>query len=164
MAEFTFKRRHRLKNKEFRSLIDKASEDYEFTEVPDDMVKGTVDRAKGVDFDVLIVDNVIMFLIDGDDVFPTIRGLLALKPAKRFVTVDMGAVPYVYNGADVMSPGIVEADPTIVKDDYVWVRDIKNKQPLAIGQALMDGPAMVDADKGKAIKSIHHVGDEIWEA
>ena len=74
----------------------------------------------------------------------------------------MGAVAYVYNGADVMAPGIVDADAGIRTGDFVWVRDEKNGRPLAVGRALMDGTTMVTERRGKAVESIHHVGDDLW--
>jgi len=37
-----------------------------------------------------------------------------------------------------------------------------HRKPLAIGKALMEGPQMVEADSGKAIKSIIYVGDKLW--
>jgi len=92
----------------------------------------------------------------------SVRGLLKWPATKRWVTVDMGAVPYVYNGADVMAPGIVEADPAIAVGDLVWVRDEKNRRPLAVGAALMTGAEMAAAEKGKSVKAVHHVGDEYW--
>lgn len=106
-------------------------------------------------------EAIALFLDDG--VVPTVRGLLAFPPQKRAVTVDMGAVPFVYNGADVMAPGIVDADPAIRPGDLVWVRDEKNERPLAVGRAILDGPAMVREKKGKAVETIHHVGDELWQ-
>ena len=66
------------------------------------------------------------------------------------------------NGADVMSPGIVDADRETCEGGGVWVRDERNFKPLAIGLALMSGEEMRGADKGKAIKTIHFVGDKIW--
>ena len=80
----------------------------------------------------------------------------------KTVVVDMGAVRFVTNGADIMSPGIVEADDTIVPGDLVVIVDVNNKKPLAIGESLITGPEMVESSKGKAIKSLHYVGDEIW--
>jgi PUA domain protein len=74
----------------------------------------------------------------------------------------MGAVKFVYNGADIMAPGIVEADSGIKVGDLVWIRDQKNLQPLAVGEAIVSGIEMVQSDKGKAVISIHHVGDDIW--
>ena len=61
-----------------------------------------------------------------------------------------------------MAPGIVDADPSILKDDYVWICDENNKKPLAIGIALMSGEQMKQSKEGKAIKNLHYVGDELW--
>ena len=33
----------------------------------------------------------------------------------------------------------------------------------ALGWAVDDGAAMVDSTKGKGIKTVHWVGDELWE-
>lgn len=106
-------------------------------------------------------DEAIALFVD-ETLVPTVRGLLAFPATKRAVTVDMGAVRFIYNGADVMAPGIVDADPAIRTKDIVWVRDEKNRRALAVGRAIMDGPAMAREEKGKAIETIHHVGDEIW--
>ena len=67
----------------------------------------------------------------------------------------------VAKGADIMSPGIVEADPGIRVGDLVVVTDQVHNKPLAVGRALVNGDEMV-GNKGKAIKSIHYVGDRIW--
>ena len=74
----------------------------------------------------------------------------------------MGAVKFVTNGADIMAPGIVDADDTIAVDDSVWICDETHKKPLAVGIALKSGIEMVQQEKGKAVKMIHHVGDELW--
>src|SRR5437870_9801198 len=86
-------------------------------------------------------NDAIAIFLDGG-IAPTIRGLLVFPAKKRAVTVDMGAVRFIYNGADVMAPGIVDADPGIRAGDIVWVRDEKNGRPLAIGRAIMEGAAM----------------------
>jgi PUA domain protein len=75
----------------------------------------------------------------------------------------MGAVKFVYNGADVMAPGVVDADASISQGDLAWVRDERNLQPLAVGIALMNGEEMVSENAGKALESLHHVGDSIWQ-
>ena len=121
-----------------------------------------IDLAEADEWRLLIVDNEVRGILVGDRPFLTIRGLLAYPAARRWVTVDMGAVKFVYNGADVMAPGIVDADPAIKVGDIVWVRDEKNLRPLAVGEALMAGPEMVASEKGKAVRSVHHVGDPLW--
>jgi len=121
-----------------------------------------VDLAEGPEYEVVYVNGKILaFKPDGKS-FLTVRGLLKYSATKRFVTVDMGAVKFVYNGADVMGPGIVDADPTIVEGDLVWVRDVNNRRPLAVGSAMVAYDGMVRKDKGRAVASIHHVGDKLW--
>jgi PUA domain protein len=153
------KKRHRLRKKEVKSLsqdlFDVFSSQY-FSQ--DD----TIDMADIQKFHVILVNGEILGLVYKNITFLTVKGLLKYKPDKRFVTVDMGAVKFVYNGADIMAPGIIDADPKILKGEIVWVRDEKNLQPLAVGEALMSGVEMISADSGKAIKSIHHVGDDVW--
>ncbi len=78
------------------------------------------------------------------------------------MTVDMGAVKFLANGADVMAPGVVDADPNVKVGMPVWVRDEKNKRALVIGVALMDAGEMIVASGGKAVKTHHFVGDKIW--
>ena len=123
----------------------------------------TVDSAETKNYDIIYVNNEVLAMIIDDEPFLTLKGILKYHPRNRWVTVDMGAVKFVYNGADVMAPGIVNADPTIEKDDLVWVRDERNLQPLAIGKALMSGIEMISANKGKSIETLHYVGDRLWE-
>ncbi|MDL5502961.1 MAG: RNA-binding protein, partial [Candidatus Methanoperedens sp.] len=77
------------------------------------------------------------------------------------VLVDPGAVRFIINGADTMSPGIVQADPDIKVGDLVIIVEKAHGKAIGIGKALMAGKEMVGG-KGKAVKSIHYVGDEIW--
>ncbi|MDP2845732.1 MAG: RNA-binding protein [Candidatus Methanoperedens sp.] len=102
----------------------------------------------------------LLFKIEGK-IFPTVKGALKLNPTRRRVTVDPGAVKFIINGADTMAPGIVEADPAIKEGDLVIVVEQAHGKALAIGRALMPGKDM-PGGKGKAVKSIHYVGDEIW--
>ena len=76
--------------------------------------------------------------------------------------VDMGAVKFVTNGADVMSPGIVDADENIIEGDQVWICDEEHYKPLAVGIAIMNGKQMISERQGKSVKIIHYVGDVLW--
>lgn len=161
MAELRFRKRHRLKQKEISSL----SKELEVTIGCDVFtVEDTVDRAEGPAYDVLYVNGPILAMVVGEHPFPTVRGLLQWKATKRWVTVDMGAVRFIYNGADTMSPGIVDADASVRAGDLVWIRDERNLRPLAVGTALISGEAMKVEEKGKAVKALHHVGDDLWKA
>lgn len=114
------------------------------------------------EYSLILVDGKpLLFEIEGQ-LFPTVRGALEMELNKRIVTVDKGAVRFVSNGADIMAPGIVEADSEIKEGDFVIIIEEAHRKPLAIGKALLSGPQMVEADSGKAIKSITHVGDKLW--
>ena len=95
-------------------------------------------------------------------IFPTVKGALKLNPLRRRVVVDSGAVKFIVNGADIMGRGVVEGDPSIKEGDLVIVVEQAHEKALAIGRALVPGKDMVGRT-GKAVKSIHHVGDEIWK-
>ena len=112
-------------------------------------------RAYIVNGKVIGVEEKVGFMI-------TLKGIMELKPTMKWITVDMGAVKYLANGADVMAPGITEADPEIEKGDLVWVRDERNLRPLCVGEALIKGNEMAPTDSGKAVKTMHYVGDPIW--
>lgn len=159
MTELKFRKRHRLRQKEVSSLaaeLDSALGTKTFSE------GDVVDMAEGPGYDAVFADGKVLAFVVGGKPFLTVRGLLRFGAQKRYVTVDMGAVKFVYNGADVMGPGIVDQDPGIVPGDMVWIRDMKNKQPLAIGRAIVDAATMARKEKGKAVEAVHHVGDKLW--
>lgn len=161
MADIRVKKRKRMREKEIKAL---SSQLEEMMGVPVFTEKDAVDLAESTDFNLIFVNNDILGLVYEGAPFLTVRGILKYKPEKRAVTVDMGAVPFVTNGADVMGPGIVDADPEIKEGDLVWIRDIKNKVPLAVGVALRDGKGLAAKEKGKAIKTLHNVGDKLWKS
>ncbi len=159
MAELRLRRRNRLRRKEVEKLATDLKDALGVdTFQPTDAVE--TGEAGGNEL-VVYQGKPVGILIEGNP-FLTVQGLLLFSAAKRFVTVDMGAVKFLANGADVMAPGVIEADSGIKTGDAVWVRDQNNKRPLLVGIALMDGPAMVAGKGGKAVKTVHFVGDKIW--
>ncbi len=106
-------------------------------------------------------DDISFFYNEDEVLIPTLKNLLKNNFLKN-VTVDMGAVKFVASGADIMRPGVVEIDEKIHEGELVTIIDVNNKKPLAIGRALMDSDGMNNADSGKCIESVHHIGDKIW--
>jgi PUA domain protein len=159
MTEYKIRRRHRLRQKEVESLFSTIDDVMGTKTVTE---KATVDRAEAPGFDVLFIDNSLVAMVIEGAPFLTVRGILKYGATKRYVTVDMGAVRFVANGADVMGPGIVEVADSISEGDLVWVRDERNSRPLAIGRAVMSAEEMRTKPKGKSVLSIHHVGDKLW--
>jgi PUA-domain protein len=102
-------------------------------------------------------------LMDLDGViFPTLRGLLEQPFPQRRIVVDMGAVSYVVNGADVMRPGIVSVTDDIRAGSPAQVVEERHGKPLAICIPLYDAAELRGKTTGKMCRNIHHVGDEIW--
>jgi len=153
------KSRHHLKGSEARRVIAAIEP---FLDDPSNLRKASLERAvTGEDLDIIFVNaQPLVMIVEGQPFF-TVLGAMELSPQKRLVIVDSGAVRFVVNGADIMSPGIVFADPEIVAGDLVVVAEEKHRKPLAIGRALIPGTEM--KGEGKAVKSLHHVGDQIWK-
>ncbi|QSG11230.1 putative RNA-binding protein, contains PUA domain [Halapricum desulfuricans] len=113
---------------------------------------------------VLYIDSEAQGESDGAEPAPflTVRGANEYPPERNVVTVDAGAVSFVSDGADVMRPGIVEADDSIEAGDLVVIAEETHGKVLAIGRARVDSEEML-GDEGKVVDSIHHVGDELYE-
>jgi len=96
-----------------------------------------------------------------DNMFPT---LLFEEYVSRLpkVVVDMGAVPYICNKADIMGPGIVEIQGKFGLKSLVTVVDVKNRKPIAVAESLYDSETAATTKKGKLFRNLHCVGDEIW--
>ncbi|MBI4361630.1 MAG: RNA-binding protein [Euryarchaeota archaeon] len=109
---------------------------------------------------VLCGGEPVLFFVE-NAVFATVRGALRMSTPRRCVVVDSGAVRFIANGADVMAPGVVEADPGVAEGDLVVVREQAHRKPLAVGRALMPGSGM-KGSRGKAVKTLHYVGDRLW--
>jgi PUA domain protein len=153
------KNRHRLKEREVKELASSLKARFQ-----GDFLDGsvTVDVGTIEEFTVLLVNDSIDFILHDNKVVFTLQGLNKYQPKTHFVVVDMGAVGFITKGADVMAPGVVDADPDIQKDDLVWICDEKHRKPLAVGVAVMNGEDMRTMKTGKAVKNLHYVGDRLW--
>jgi len=110
----------------------------------------------------ILVDGEPYIIIIDDKPFPTLKAALSKQIDGKTVTVDMGAIKFVSNGADIMSPGIVDASEGVEPGDIVLIIDETHGKPLAIGVSLIKGEEMVENDSGKAVETKHYVGDDIW--
>lgn len=160
MSEFRIRNRSRLRRKEIDELAASLTDSYgvarTFSE-SDPVELGETELGN-----VLILGSEILGLYHEGKAGLSVRGLLRFGPTRRFVTVDMGAVRFVTNGADVMGPGIVDADPQIQAGDWVWVREERHGKPLAAGIALSDGATLKSRAKGKQVRNLAYVGDRLW--
>ena len=86
----------------------------------------------------------------GAEPFLTVQGANAHPPEKHVVTVDTGAISFVSDGADIMRPGITEADDDVSEGDLVAINEEAHGKFLAIGRAMADGSDMVGVS-GKVV-------------
>lgn len=114
------------------------------------------------DYDVVLVDGDPLIWYPDGEPFLTVKGANRVEPEQHVVTVDAGAISFVSDGADVMRPGIVDADDDIEAGDLVVIAEETHGKFLAVGRAKTGGEDMV-GESGKVVESIHHVGDELFE-
>ncbi len=90
---------------------------------------------------------------------PRVEGARRLEPERGWVVIDSGAVEAIQRGASVLAPGIIEADPSIEKDDEVIVLT-PSGEVSAVGRARMTGREMEEAKRGVAVRTRHHTTEE----
>lgn len=79
-----------------------------------------------------------------------------------YVMVDMGAIKFVCNGANVMRPGIKNYSE-FEKDQIVCVIEESQKKFLAVGKALISSSEMEEIKKGEVVNTLHYISDKFWE-
>jgi PUA-domain protein len=154
-------RRYFLKARESKELLDKASRRLRVD-------LGQILKNKA-NLEVIQAESIELFLINGkpvlaqteEDLYPTLTFKEFIDQAPR-VTVDMGAVPYVCKGANIMAPGIKGFSGEFQKGDLVIVTDEKHGKPIALGETLFDIEQAKNIKQGIVIKNIHYVGDRTW--
>jgi PUA domain protein len=146
-----------LSKKEIKEINDKLSRyNFQFDK------KDLVEIAEDVKNKVIRCNNEALFFYLGGDIIPSVRALLAKELNIKSVSVDMGAVKFVVNGADIMRPGIAAFEEGIEVGELVKIVDINNKKPLALGKALMNSEEMRNTSSGKSVENLHYIGDRIW--
>ena len=113
---------------------------------------------------LLVVNDApfILFDVSRETTVPFISsiGKYSICPS---ITVDMGAVPYIVKGADVMAPG-VNAFEEFEVGDITCVKTERYSQTIATGIALISSKDIGGLRKGKTIKNVHYIGDRYWNS
>ena len=115
--------------------------------------------------DIIFVNDSPSFLKLKNNFIPSLKLLVSLEKDEipRKVVIDMGAVPFISKGADVMRPGIKEVGSQIEKDGPVIIIDEKHGKPIAVGIAMYSSQEISSMKEGKVIKTLHYIGDKIWQ-
>jgi len=93
--------------------------------------------------------------------FPTLIFSEALSLLPQIV-VDMGAVPHVCNGADIMAPGVSKITREFKENDLLLIVDEHHGKSLAVGIALFDSRSIRKIKHGKVVRNVHCISDKIW--
>jgi PUA domain protein len=155
-------RRYFLRDKEAKALLNKAPE--KLRTALDQVLKGKTSlEVVETDFaEIFLISGKPLLFKSGNNVYPTLvfNEFLAVAPK---AVVDMGAVPYVCKGANIMAPGIRRYEGDFKKGDTIYVVDEKHGKALAVGEVLYDHEQAKEVKQGVVVRNVHFVSDEVWE-
>ena len=109
----------------------------------------------------LIIGTGITILKINDDYLPFLNQTEILEKFPN-VVVDMGAVKFMCNGANVMRPGI-KRYTEFGTNDIICVIEESQHKFLAVGRAMTDSSALEGMSKGEVVKNLHYISDKYWE-
>ncbi len=159
------KQRHFIRKNELNQLRESISNQYS-----DDFANTLIPKKSRVEI-IITEDNDELFAVNGtltlwksiEGYLPVLTLLLNKIIDLKAVIVDMGAVRFVTNGADIMRPGITKIDPEIKENEIIKIIDEKNHQTLAVGKAIFEAEVMKNKNTGKVIKNLHTIQDQVWK-
>ncbi|MCW4052856.1 MAG: RNA-binding protein [Candidatus Bathyarchaeota archaeon] len=126
-------------------------------------LQAPIELAKVNSVEIFLISKKPLFARIENDLYPTLvtKDLLLDMPK---AIVNMGAVPYVCNGADVMAPGLIGFKGDFKKGDMVIVLDERHQKPIAVTLALCNAEEAGKLQHGRVLKNVHYVGDKVWKA
>jgi PUA-domain protein len=151
-------RRYPLKAKEAKQIVEEASKKLKL----DLDAKAEVEVVESDVGEIYLIEGKTALFKSGTKILPTLLFTEFTTKAPKII-VDMGAVPYVCKGATVMAPGIVRYEGDFAVGDLVVVADMKFGKTLAVGESLMDSATAKNTQKGPIVKTLHYVGDKVWD-
>ncbi len=157
------KKRHLLKKRAQREYMDRIEKELGAQPASLDpkvkLEEGILDTGDHI----ILYEGEIIFFEEEDRLLPTLHAILRGVILIPTVTVDMGAVRFVVNGADIMRPGITKVSDGIKQGSVVAIIDERHGKPLAVGVSKLSTEEMRAATEGKVIMSKHHVNDALWD-
>ena len=158
------KQRHFIKSSEIKTLKADILKQYD-QEFIDQIFPGKsrIEVIYTEAGDILFaINNVLKLWKSTDGFLPVLTLLLNKQVTLKTIIVDMGAIRFVTNGADVMRPGITKIDSNIKKGEIVRIADESHDKTLAVGKAMFDAQEMESIKKGKVVKNLHTIKDSVW--
>jgi len=112
-------------------------------------------------FTIYLINGIPSYVRKNSSLFPVLSNEKLVNLLNR-ITVDMGAIPYICNGAAVMAPGVVNVSGDFDYGALVTIVDENHGKAIAIGKAFLNSKDIRNTEKGKVVNVLHYVGDRIW--
>ena len=110
---------------------------------------------------VIITGDGITAVKIGESILPFLDDIEVLEKFP-YVKVDMGAIKFVCNGANVMRPGITKFSDFESGEIVCVIEESQNKF-LAVGKAKISSKEAEGSRNGEVIKNMHYISDDFWE-
>jgi PUA domain protein len=94
--------------------------------------------------------------------YPTLVSNELLRGLPK-VVVDMGAIPHICNGADIMAPGVRRIEGNFPIGAAVVIIEDRYGKSLAVGETTQGSDELRKMRQGKVVLNRHYVGDDIWK-
>ena len=160
---FHIKRSHPLSSRDLKKFLQEVQALYTgFSKLALGKPRVTVVEFSSGELLYYINGAPLLLQIEGR-LLPSLRAPDSLFEGVPRVVVDMGAVPHVVNGADVMAPGVVSYAGSFSEGDVVVVVDERHGKRLSVGIALRSCENFLSPRRGKVIRNLHYVGDRVWK-
>jgi PUA-domain protein len=159
------KQRHFIQKSQIKDLKDDILSQYDekiLAQIIPDKAKIEFIQTEAGDI-LYAINNELRLWKSKEGYIPVLTLLLENKLKLKKVVVDMGAIRFVANGADIMRPGITNIDPSIKKGDIINIVDETHDRSLAVGKALYDANEMETKKSGKVVKNLHTIQDAVWK-
>ena len=154
-------KRRFLKEKEAKKLLSEFAKTLSTPPRQQLPLKLPIELAEMDETEMFLVDGRVTFVKSKRGVFPTLSAGTLLSWLPKAI-VDMGAIPHICNGADIMAPGLVRLEGKFSKGDVVVISDEDHQTPIAVALALYSSKEAGNLESGRVFENIHYVGDKIW--
>ncbi|MDQ1279851.1 MAG: hypothetical protein QG670_1113 [Thermoproteota archaeon] len=156
-------KRYHLKEKEVRAIIEKIKATLQLN-ITDFLSPAA--RFENIELPskdkIFLIDEKPAFIESKGEFFPSLlyENILNKLPS---ITVDMGAIPHICNGADIMAPGIRKINGEFSSNSIIVIIEEKFSKKIALGKTLYTSLEISEKKSGRVAKNIHFVGDRFWD-
>ena len=109
----------------------------------------------------LVTGEGIKILKMGEEYLPFLSETSMLEKFPH-VMVDMGAVKFMCNGANVMRPGI-KSHSDFESNSITCIVEESRHKFLAVGKSMVSSDELESMEKGEVVKNLHYISDKFWD-